>query len=166
MYCTKSLITTSQALTGTTQVAWREHAAKSGTEGTREKGSGAFKWLSHLMKPHHCWPAISTEKLEQTKVARENPPLARSKIKQSQPFPLQHTVQEAQSSEASFVNQAIVAFPCWSRHRRLHTLLPHPCHSCGPATAVSILSCIAVPLLAHRTSASGVSPSQHWVFMG
>lgn len=52
MYCTKSLITTLQSFTGTTKVARREQAAKHGTEVARGKGSGAFKWLRHLMKPH------------------------------------------------------------------------------------------------------------------
>lgn len=36
MYCTKSLITTLQAFTGT-KVAWREQAAKRGTEASRGK---------------------------------------------------------------------------------------------------------------------------------
>lgn len=51
MYCNKSLIITLKAFTRTTEVPWKEQAAKSETEGARGKAPEALKWLSHLTKP-------------------------------------------------------------------------------------------------------------------
>lgn len=156
MYCTKSLITTSQAFTGTTKAAWTEQAAKPGTEGARGKGREEFTGLSQLVKPHWQWPGISAEKLQETRGARENPlgsPLTGAKIKQSQPFCPQHRGQVGQSSKAHFLNRAVPAFPCWSRHERLSTPLPHHCGQ-HPLTG-------SWTSAGRRTSASGASPRVH-----
>lgn len=62
--------------------------------------AGAFNRLRQLLKTPSHGPNIS---------AAVEAALRRSKIKQSQPFPLQHAVQETQSSEASVLSKAILS---------------------------------------------------------
>lgn len=86
----------------------------------------AFNWLRQLLKTPSHGPNIS---------AAVEAALRRSKIKQSQPFLLQHAVQETQSSEASVLSQAVLSpqlelssglphFPTPVCHRSLTRLVP------------------------------------------
>lgn len=77
----------------------------------------------------------------QTKPIRES--VTRSRINQSQPSPPQYAVQEAQSSEASFVNQIIHALVLWEPEKEA----PHAAVPPADPSLPSASSCVAGPHL-------------------